>query len=251
MNFKQLNLIGIGHLLPDPQWRMNAHSHAIHELIIVMAGILHVEIKGQQTAAESGTVLLYPARMPHKEWSDSKNPCETYYISFEETALTPTAFRRKQDARHRIRQLAGWLFADRAPGEKWKQQQNLQILQLILQEFFAPQNKNSVHHDLISITRGIILEQIAAPLSLDRLARQTGLSKYYFVRKFKRLAGRTPMAEARALRADYARDLILTTDLPLKEIAAKAGLNDEYALSRVFRIHFGLPPGAFRRHHEH
>jgi len=251
MNFKQLNLIGIGHVLPDPRWRMNAHSHAFHELIIVMAGRLHVEIVGKQVSTDSGAVLFYPAGASHREWSDSKNPFESYYICFSGIGPAHMEFRLRQDGRHRIRQMAPWLFADRVPGEKWKQRQNLLILQLILQEFFSPQNKNNVHNDLVSMTRNVILGQIAAPLSLAGLAKQAGMSKYHFVRKFKRLAGRTPMAETRALRADYARDLLLTTDLPLKEIAAKAGMNDEYALSRVFRIHFGLPPGAFRKRHEH
>jgi len=59
------------------------------------------------------------------------------------------------------------------------------------------------------------------------------------------------MAETRALRADYARDLLLTTDLPLKEITVKTELGDEYALSRVFRHCFGIPPGAFHKRHEH
>lgn len=230
---------------------MAAHSHAFHELIIVMAGRLHVAIAGKQTSADSGAVLFYPAGVAHREWSDSKNPCETYFISFSGIAPAPSKFRLRPDDRHRVRQMATWLFSDRVPGEQWKQQQNLLILQLILRDYFSPQNQSGAHHDLASVTRGIILEQIAAPLSLALLARQAGLSKYHFVRKFKRLAGRTPMAETRALRADYARDLLLTTDLPLKEIAVKTGLGDEYALSRVFRLQFGLPPGAFRRRHEH
>jgi len=251
MDFQRLNLIGIGHLLPDPQWRINAHSHAFYEMIIVMAGRLHVEIAGKRVPADSGAVLLYPARMAHQEWSDSKNPFETYFISFSGVVPSKSEFCLRHDDRHRIRQMAAWLFADRVPGEKRKQRQNLLILQLILQEFFSPQITNNAHNDLISITRAIILGQIAAPLSLAQLAKQTGSSKYHFVRKFKRLAGRTPMAETRALRADYARDLLLTTDLPLKEIAAKTGLGDEYALSRVFRHCFGMPPGAFRKSHEH
>ena len=125
------------------------------------------------------------------------------------------------------------------------------IEEIVLHEFYSPQNINSIHSDMVDMTRAVIRKQIAATLSLAELARQVGMSKYHFVRKFKRLAGRTPMAETRALRADYARDLLLTTDLPLKEIAVKTGLGDEYALSRIFRIHFGLPPGAFRKHHEH
>ena len=250
MNFRPLNLIGIGHFLSYPHWRPNAHEHAFHELIIIMAGIMHVEVGRQTVAADSGTVLLYPPGVGHKEWSDTDHPFESYYISFKGTTPALSTFRMKQDASHRIRQLTGWLFTDYTQREARRQHANLLFLQLIIEEFFAP-DYNSAGYNLIAATRDIILNDIAKPLLLDQLAKQVGLSKYHFIRKFKRLAGRTPMAEARALRADYAKDLLLTTDLPLKEIAIKAGLCDEYALSHVFRLHFGMPPGSFRKQHSH
>jgi transcriptional regulator GlxA family with amidase domain len=55
------------------------------------------------------------------------------------------------------------------------------------------------------------------------------------------------MRDLQLLRVESAKQLILTTDLPLKAIAPLAGLGDEYRLSRVFRRHLGLPPGALRR----
>ena len=57
-----------------------------------------------------------------------------------------------------------------------------------------------------------------------------------------------PMEDVRIIRANYARELILGTSLPLKEIAPRAGLGNEYAMSRIFRRYFNMPPGAWRRH---
>jgi transcriptional regulator GlxA family with amidase domain len=61
------------------------------------------------------------------------------------------------------------------------------------------------------------------------------------------LTGLTPMEDLRQLRLEAARDLLLTTDLPLKAIAPRTGLGDEYHLSRLFRRAFGIAPGALRR----
>jgi AraC-like DNA-binding protein len=55
------------------------------------------------------------------------------------------------------------------------------------------------------------------------------------------------MADVRAIRAQYARELILGTHLPLKEIAPRAGLGNEYSMSRLFRRVFQMPPGQYRR----
>lgn len=245
MILQRPSMIGIGHLTPDPCWRIRNHSHAFHEMIVVMEGILHVEISGRETAAGRGSALLYPAGMPHREWSDSKNPFETYFISFQLTAPALSEFCVKNDMYHRIRQLATWLYANRVSKRQQSQQQNHLLLQLILHEFLAPEQ--NVDHDLVALTRNIIINHISQPLQLDEIAREVGLSKYHFIRKFKRLAGHTPMAEKRVLQMDYARDMLLTTDLSLKEIAVKAGINDEYTFSHLFRTHFGMPPGIFRK----
>jgi len=72
------------------------------------------------------------------------------------------------------------------------------------------------------------------------------MSKFAFVRKFRRLRGRTPMEELRLLRLDRARTLLLTTSLPVKAIAPEVGIGDEYQLSKLFRRHFNLAPSQLR-----
>jgi transcriptional regulator GlxA family with amidase domain len=83
-------------------------------------------------------------------------------------------------------------------------------------------------------------------LSLDDVARHAGMSRFAFVRKFKRLCGRTPMEELRQIRLHEARNLILSCDLPMKMIAAKVGIGDEYQLSKLFRRYFGIAPSTMR-----
>ena len=79
------------------------------------------------------------------------------------------------------------------------------------------------------------------------LACQACVSKYHFLRTYKVLTGRTPMEDVRIIRANAARTLILSTALPLKDIAPRTGLGNEYAMSRIFRHYFNMPPGAWRR----
>jgi transcriptional regulator GlxA family with amidase domain len=74
------------------------------------------------------------------------------------------------------------------------------------------------------------------------------MSKFHFSRRYRQLTGLTPMEDLRQLRLEAARDLLLTTDLPLKAIAPRTGLGDEYHLSRLFRRAFGIAPGELRRH---
>jgi transcriptional regulator GlxA family with amidase domain len=91
-----------------------------------------------------------------------------------------------------------------------------------------------------------MMRRLAEPLSLDDIARHGRMSRFAFVRKFKRLGGRTPMEDLRLMRLNEARNMILSSGLPLKAIAAAVGIGDEYQLSKLFRRHFGMSPREMR-----
>ena len=100
---------------------------------------------------------------------------------------------------------------------------------------------------MVARVRQYVHDHIAEHVTLAALARQAGLSKFHFLRTYRALAGCTPMDDVRAIRAEYARELILTTNQALKEIAPRAGFSNEYTLSRIFRRRYNMPPGRIRR----
>jgi AraC family transcriptional regulator len=100
---------------------------------------------------------------------------------------------------------------------------------------------------MVTRVRRHIREHLGDVLTLDDLARVHGVSKFHFLRQYRAATGRTPMQDVRVMRAEYARELIMSTRLPLKEVAARAGLGDGYSLSRTFRRVFRTPPGQYRR----
>lgn len=234
----------VGHIQPNPAWRIQAHSHPFHELIAPVRGVIHVAIDGQVHAFGPGTLLLYPAGVIHAEWSDL-DALESYFVAFRCSALRATTLVTSEDPDGRIRQLLRWLSQDQQtlhPGGDRLQQDIFRIVWSLFQ-----QNRHPLENELIQKVRDYIRRHIGQPLKLADLAREAGLSRFHFAREYRKLAGRTPMAEVRLIRADFARELILTTNLPLKEIAPAAGLGNEYSLSRVFRRLFKMPPGEFRR----
>jgi transcriptional regulator GlxA family with amidase domain len=84
-------------------------------------------------------------------------------------------------------------------------------------------------------------------ISLGELAKLTGLSVFHFARSFKQSQGTTPHRYVMQRRIERARDMLVTTDLPLCEIAFAAGFADQSHLARHFRQQVGVPPGYFRR----
>lgn len=84
-------------------------------------------------------------------------------------------------------------------------------------------------------------------ITVEELAGLTRLSISHFGRAFKQSFGMAPHAYITSLRLALARDLMLTTQEPLSQIALTVGLADQSHLSRLFRQHMGQSPFAWRR----
>ncbi len=79
------------------------------------------------------------------------------------------------------------------------------------------------------------------------LATVARRSAAYFCRAFKRTFGETPHAFIVRRRLHRGRQLMLTTDLALSEIALSCGFTDQAHLCRLFRQTHGQSPAAWRR----
>lgn len=91
--------------------------------------------------------------------------------------------------------------------------------------------------------------RMAEPLTLDELAAEGGISKFHFVRVFRRRTGRTPHAMLQALRLDAARRMLASGDLPVAVVACRCGFGTGQRLTTAFTRRFGLPPTRWRAAH--
>jgi AraC-like DNA-binding protein len=86
----------------------------------------------------------------------------------------------------------------------------------------------------------------AAPVSIARLAAQFGLSRFHFLRVFRRLTGITPHQFVLRLRLRTAAARLIRTVEPVTTIALEVGFNDLSNFTRTFRAEFGASPARFR-----
>lgn len=98
--------------------------------------------------------------------------------------------------------------------------------------------------ELITWLQSHVTEQI----NVATLAVRCGLSERTFYRKFVAATGQTPAQFIENARLETARTL-LVTDLPIKMIAAKSGMNSIARLNAAFERKFGLSPSTFRKVH--
>lgn len=83
----------------------------------------------------------------------------------------------------------------------------------------------------------------------DRMAAKAGMSLRTLHRRCVHLTGNTPARLIDKLRVEHGRTLIVTTDLPLKTLAARAGFPSTPCLNRAFERQLGMTPKAYRLLH--
>lgn len=103
----------------------------------------------------------------------------------------------------------------------------------------------SAHRGMIKVAQ-LMEENIEKPLSLDRIARATGLSRRQIERLFKRHLDCVPKKYYLEMRLRRARELLLQTAMPIMDVTTSCGFKSPPHFSRCYRSQFGHPPSAER-----
>lgn len=107
---------------------------------------------------------------------------------------------------------------------------------------------DGAHADLAARAVALARERLADPaLTVHVLARELNYSPWWFTEVFKRHVGATPGHYLAKLRVARARDLLATTDLPIRAVARRCGFRHATTLSAAFRRATGETPHRWRR----
>ena len=92
----------------------------------------------------------------------------------------------------------------------------------------------------------LISHHYAEPVSIDKLATESGVSKFHFARLFQQATGTTPYRHLLDTRLKAAKQLLLTTDLSISEVARKCGFGRPNHFTTQFRNRFSIGPRDLR-----
>lgn len=84
-------------------------------------------------------------------------------------------------------------------------------------------------------------------LSLDEIAERFYISKYHLCRTFKEAMGFTLVEYINTSRVMRARELLLTTNSSITEIAEETGFESSTHFGKVFKQYMGTPPLSYRK----
>ncbi len=83
-------------------------------------------------------------------------------------------------------------------------------------------------------------------MTLKDMAAMAGMSESTFARCFRKVVGRSPTEHLIRLRMDHAKRLLCSPELNITEVAIACGFNDSNYFSRSFRANLGRSPREYR-----
>ncbi|MEU1125315.1 AraC family transcriptional regulator [Streptomyces sp. NPDC005899] len=89
----------------------------------------------------------------------------------------------------------------------------------------------------------------AAGWTVHECAGRLGVTSGYLTQAVRAATGRPPGRLLIESRVYLAQQLLAHTELPVRQVAARAGFGDPAYFGRFFRRETGSSPGAFRKHH--
>jgi transcriptional regulator GlxA family with amidase domain len=90
-------------------------------------------------------------------------------------------------------------------------------------------------------------EHLDAPLTVEDLAEQAGMSSRHFTRAFIAETGSTPSKAIERLRIEVARQRVQASGEAIERVAELTGFRDPERMRRAFIRAFGQPPQSLRR----
>ena len=232
-------------------------------LIYCVNGRGHYRLDGKEYDVKTNQYFILPSGQPHAYWSDAEEPWTIYWIHFSgshspyytEGASSPKDVKpgltsRISDRNNIFEEIFFTLNAGYS-------QENLRYASSLLHYYlgsmrFLQQFRMADPTDrldsttLVAATIHYMKENLEHTLELQDIADFLGYSVSHLSASFKKATGQSPLSYFNRMKIDRSCELLLTTDMKIKQISFKIGIDDPYYFSRLFSKTTGMSPREYR-----
>ena len=255
---ERLLVTDAGHF-PHAAAHGRTRSHGARETVVILctSGRGWVRVADATASVGPGEVVILSAGTPHRYWADSADPWTILWLHvagadvpalvsavLDATASPVVTARDAFSAKALIEHAVAALERDEtdsslyaASGAAWN----------LLAQLASDRTRGTLESgDRIRIAQDHLREHLDSPTSITELATLAGMSTSHFSALFKKAAGMSTVEYVKRLRSARARELLITTDASIADIARAVGYSDAFYFSRQFRAINGTSPSEYR-----
>lgn len=225
------------------------HSHDHVQIVLPMQGEMAIEVGGRGNMLDLTRAAFVAPDISHAQSAQGPNRFLILDCKLSDIGADAAERLRRQTflpVPAAVRRLAEFIdLSCSAAGLVLPESVVRHCTPLLLEALTAmPQRQSRLH--------GLLLRIDAAPgqaWTAARMARVANLSVSRLHALFKSELGRTPQEWLSDVRLRFVQDALAGSDVPLAELALRAGYSDQSALTRAMRRTTGMTPAAYRREH--
>ena len=239
-------------------YSVNAHFHSSFELIYVLEGAFDITVNGlTETISTGESALFFPYEIHSFDFSRSEH-FRFWLVTFSRNHVN--SFSRMTENLHGSRLVFRFSPEVRDFLMKYLMAEEEAAVPLLIAKSglyavcseyvdqipLVKKSRVDSQHLVVRLS-DYVAAHYAEKLSLDRTAKDLGYSYSYLSHTFSSLFDLSFSAYVNLYRVDRAEADLLTTDLPIVEIAEKNGFSSIRNFNYVFRNYKGLSPREFRK----
>lgn len=251
---------GVGYYPNATGHHMGRNRPRDHLVIYCLAGSGTAELEGRRQTVRAGEALLLREGRRHVYQADRRDPWTIYWVHlggqrvddyFDDILGDDDAFVAGVGRHSRLTEGLELLLTTVMRFRVHHQVYAANLLKEVL-AFMALMRRQQGEERNAALDVPRIQAWLQAHLheriDLQQLVSATSdLSRYHFIREYRRHTGQTPMQAFQHLKISRACYLLDITELGVTEIARDLGYDDPYYFSRLFKKVMGVPPRDYRR----
>lgn len=251
---------------------MNVQACDHHAVLVALSSSrqfrFHTQVASREVSCRAGDIIVVPAGSPARFGGAipsmlrigidpgqlSEGSCLNTSISGRDDQTGSILYSNDAFALH----IAGAILEElRKPDSEWRIELIRHLTEALTVHFVTTYGVYTVSEHTGEISDRETIQRIVEQLSrtarnfpdLEALAKQSGLSRFHFIRVFKAEIGTTPARYVERCKIEQAKSMIEAADYSLSDIADFLGFSDQSHLTRRFKAVVGSTPAVFARSH--
>lgn len=259
---KQIYITDIGYY-PKANHHYVDRSQGItqHIIIYCVEGQGWVSFDKKKVNIAPSQFIVIPANKSHKYGADENNPWTIYWVHFKGHISDYVVSLLQQHVQNyqphisynenRIK-LFEEIYNNLAKGYSGD---NLRYVNMTFYHFLSSliyedkfnSNTKSVTVNPVNTVIKFMQDKIHDVVTLQQLAQAVNLSVSYFSALFRQQTGYSPIEYFNHLKVQEACQYLSFSNLSVKEMASRLGIEDQYYFSRLFSKLMGMSPSEYRK----